>query len=500
MVELSAKDYKLYIGGKWLDPALAGKLDVINPATEEVIGHIPAGSEADVNLAVEAARATIKSGEWSKATGAYRAGFLRKIAAEVRARQTMLAELETKDSGKTLDESNANIAEVAVTFDFYAGLAEKLDTMQDLPIPSGSDDFSVTVRREALGVVGLITPWNFPLLMAAWKVPACLAAGNCCILKPSELASMTCLELARICHDVGLPAGVFNVVTGLGMDVGAPLSAHVGVDKISFTGSTATGRKVATEASANLRPVAMELGGKSPMLVFEDADVSKTVEWAMFGCFLNTGQICSATSRLLVHKKIAPALMAQLKLRAESIKMGDPIESGVRIGAIVCKSQYEKVMGYVQVGKDEGAKVLTGGARPAHLPTGYFLAPTVFTGVTPEMRVWKEEIFGPVISVMEFETEEEALRLANDSEYGLAGSVISSDPTRCERVAKALECGVVWVNCAQRFNVQAPWGGIKNSGFGRELGQWGLESFMTMKQVTSYVSPNTWGWYPGASQ
>ncbi|KAL6761955.1 Aldehyde/histidinol dehydrogenase [Haematococcus lacustris] len=450
---------ELFINGAWVPPVHGKYLDIVNPATETVIGKIPAATQEDVDTAVAAATAAARSGEWTKTTGAYRAGFLRAIAAKMREHKTVLAQYETMDCGKPIDEAEWDLDDVAGCFDYYAGLADQLDKRQGTAIDVGSDDFQVKVRREPLGVVALITPWNYPLLMATWKVAPALAAGNCCVLKPSELASVTCLELAGIAQEVGLPAGVLNVITGLGSEAGAPL-----------------------------RP-------RAPCLCLRMRRVDKAVEWAMFGSFWTNGQICSATSRLLLHADIAPAFLDKLKQRAESIRVEDPLTKGCRLGPLVSAGQYERVKAYVAAGLEEGAQLLTGGGRPSHLASGYFLQPTVFTGVKPHMRVWREEIFGPVLSVMTFTSEAEALTLANESEYGLGGAVISADAQRCQRVAEGLECGIVWVNCSQPCFSQAPWGGVKNSGHGRELGEWGLENFLSVKQITTYVSPNIWEWY-----
>lgn len=474
-------------------------MDVINPASEKAFATIPAATAEDVDAAVAAATAAFKSGHWSRTTGAYRAKFLRAIAQKVRDAKSTLARLETMDCGKPIDEAEWDMDDVATCFDYYAGLAEKLDGRQCAEaIDVGMAEFDVRVRREALGVVALITPWNYPLLMATWKVAPALAAGCCCVLKPSELASLTSLELAALAAEAGLPPGVLNVVTGTGEGAGAPLSAHPGVAKVAFTGSAATGRRVALAAAANLRPASLELGGKSALIVFEDAEVDKAVEWAMFGAFWTNGQICSATSRLLVHEDVAPAFLQHLKKRAEAINVCDPLTPGCRLGPVVSEGQYRKILGYIESAKAEGATLLTGGGRPPSLPPasgGYFVAPTVFQGVTPAMRVWREEIFGPVLSVATFRTEAEAIAMANDSEYGLAGAVISADLERCRRVSEALECGITWINCSQPCFCYAPWGGIKNSGFGRELGEWGLDNFLSVKQVTKYVSPDIWGWY-----
>uniref|UniRef100_A0A383V7C2 Aldehyde dehydrogenase domain-containing protein n=1 Tax=Tetradesmus obliquus TaxID=3088 RepID=A0A383V7C2_TETOB len=500
MAALPIPARELFINGRWVAPVRGKYLDVVCPATEAVIGRIPAGTREDVQAAVAAAVAAHKSGVWAKTTGAQRAVVLRAIAQKVRDNKTALANYETQDMGKPIDEAEWDMDDVAGCLDYYADLAEKLDARQGSAIDVGMEEFSVTVRREPLGVVGLITPWNYPLLMATWKVAPALAAGNCCVLKPSELASVTCLELAGLAGEAGLPAGVLNVVTGLGADAGAPLSSHPALAKVAFTGSTATGQRVAQAAIANLRPATMELGGKSCLIIFDDADLDKAVEWVMFGAFWTNGQICSSTSRILIQERVADAFYAKLKQRAQSINIGDPLQPGCRMGPIVSAAQYERVRGYVQIGLDEGATLLTGGRRPPRTPRGHFLEPTVFINVAPHMRLWKEEIFGPVLSVSTFSSEQQALQLANDSEYGLGGAVISADAERCRRVAEGLECGIVWVNCSQPCFCQAPWGGVKSSGFGRELGEWGLENFLSVKQVTTYVSDKPWDWYSPQSK
>lgn len=492
---------ELFINGNWVQPVRGMYLDVVNPATEGVIGRIPAGTVEDVEAAVAAAVAAHKNGSWARSTGKQRAVVLRAIAEKVREHKTALANYETQDMGKPIDEAEWDMDDVAGCFDYYAGLAEALDGRQYSPVDVGMEEFRVAVRREPLGVVALITPWNYPLLMATWKVAPALAAGNCCVLKPSELASVTCLELAELALQAGLPPGVLNVVTGLGPDAGAPLSSHPAVAKVAFTGSTSTGKRVAQAAISNLRPATMELGGKSALIIFDDADLDKAVEWVMFGAFWTNGQICSSTSRILIQESAAESFYSKLKARAASIKIGDPLQPGCRMGPLVSAAQYERVRGYVQAGIDDGAVLLTGGRRPPSCPSGYFLEPTVFIKVDPaRARIWKEEIFGPVLSVATFSTEGQALALANDSEFGLAGAVISADEARCKRVAEGLQVGIVWVNCSQPCFCQAPWGGNKNSGFGRELGEWGLENFLSVKQVTTYVSNDPWAWYSPPSK
>ncbi|CAI8597697.1 unnamed protein product [Vicia faba] len=402
---------------------------------------------------------------------------MRPYLAKIKEKKNELGKLESIDSGKPLDEALADLDDVVACFEYYAVLAEGLDSKQKAPISLPMDTFKSHILKEPIGVVALITPWNYPLLMATWKIAPALAAGCAAILKPSELASVTCLELGEICQEIGLPPGVLHIVTGLGHEAGASLASHPDVDKISFTGSSITGSKIMTTAAQLVKPVSLELGGKSPIVVFEDIDLDKVAEWTVFGCFFTNGQICSATSRLIVHESIA-----------------------VELGPIVSEAQYKKVLNMISMAKSEGATILTGGRRPEHLKKGYFVEPTIITDVTTSMQIWREEVFGPVLAVKTFSTEEEAIDLANDTYYGLGSAVMSNDLKRCERLSKALRAGVVWINCAQPSFIQAPWGGIKRSGFGRELGEWGLENYLSVKQVTRYISDEPWGWYQSPSK
>ncbi|MED6126518.1 Aminoaldehyde dehydrogenase 1, peroxisomal [Stylosanthes scabra] len=472
---------ELFIDGEWKAPLLNNRIPIINPSTELIIGDIPAGTKEDVEIAVEAARRALnrnKGRDWSTASGSLRATYLRAIAAKITERKDELAKLEAIDNGKPLDEAAADMDDVIASFSYYAELAEGLDAKQKASVSLPMENFKSYVIKEPIGVVALITPWNYPMLMAAWKVAAALAAGCTAVLKPSELASVTCLELADICKEVGLPAGVLNVITGLGTQAGAPLASHPDVDKISFTGSSATGSKIMQAAAQQVKPVSLELGGKSPIIVFDDVDIDKVAEWTILGCFFTNGQICSATSRLLVHENIATKFLNRLVEWAKNIKVSDPLEDGCKLGAIVSEGQYQKVLKFISTAKSEGATILTGGSRPEHL----------------------KKVFGPVLCAKTFSTEEEAIELANDTHYGLGSAVMSNDPERCERISKAIQAGIVWINCSQPTFIQAPWGGIKRSGFGRELGEWGLDNFLSVKQVTKYISDEQWGWYKRPSK
>jgi len=489
----------LYIDGAWTEPVLGGFLAVTDPATGLPFAEAAAGTAADVDAAVAAARRAFDDGPWPRTAAAGRAAVLRRVAARMRADLEALALLETRDNGKPLNEARGDIGDAAACFEYYATMAEasaqQAAAEGEAAVDVGDARFTCRVRREPAGVVGAITPWNFPLLMAAWKVAPALAAGCCVVLKPSELCPLTCAELARHLHEAGLPRGVFNLVTGLGHTAGAALAAHPGVDKLAFTGSEATGAHVMREAACGIRNVSLELGGKSPMIVFADCDLDKAVEWIQFGIFWNQGQICSATSRLLVERPVYAALQEKLKAAAERIVLGAGDRDGVRMGPIVSAAQYGRVTEAIARGHACGARLVTGGSRPPRLDHGYFIEPTIFADVPLDSWIWREEVFGPVLCMRPFDTEAEALAIANDSRYGLAGAVMSDDLARCERVAQGLRAGVVWINCSQPTFTQLPWGGMKASGIGRELGRHGYEAFQEIKQITRFDHRADWGWY-----
>lgn len=484
---------KLFIDGAWVSPAEGGVIDVIDPATERVFATVAAGRAQDIDRAVAAAKRA-GQGSWSRTTGRERATILRAIAAGIEAEKDGLARLEVQDNGKPLAEAEGDIADTIYCFNLYATYAEELDARQGEPIAVPDDRFTTTAKYVPAGVAGLIVPWNYPLLMAAWKVAPALAAGCTLVLKPSEYTPLSALELARIAHAAGVPPGVLNVVTGYGHEAGADLVAHPDVRKLAFTGSVPTGIAVATAAAKDVKSLSLELGGKSPIIVFDDADLEQAVEWIMFGIFWNQGQVCSATSRLIAEQSIAGRLVQRLKEEAGRIRIGGGLTEGVQLGPLVSRQQYDKVLGYIEAGKRE-ARLVCGGGRPAGFNAGYFIEPTIFTGVPRDARIWKEEIFGPVLSVASFQTEDEALALANDTEFGLAAAVMTADLARAERVADRFQAGVVWINCSQPNFLEPPWGGMKKSGVGRELGTWGLMNFLEPKQITAYRSAEPWGWY-----
>ena len=485
----------LFIDGKWVAPVKGGTFDIVNPATEEVIHKAAAASAEDVDIAVTAARRAFDKDGWPKLSGRERARYLRAIADGIRARQGEIARLEVIDNGKPLPEADWDVADAAGCFDFYAGLAEQLDNDPEETIALADARFTSKAVREPIGVAGAIIPWNYPLLMAAWKVAPALAAGCTVVLKPAEVTSLTALELAAVADEAGLPPGVLNIVTGAGSVAGQALIDHKAVDKLAFTGSGPVGSKIMAAAARDIKRVSLELGGKSPFVVFDDADIDEAVEWIMFGIFWNQGQVCSATSRVLVQERIYDRLLSRLIEETKKIMIGNGLEEGVLLGPLVSRRQYEQVLRAIEAAKAAGATIACGGKRPEGFDRGYYLEPTILTDVPLESDAWREEIFGPVLCIRPFSTEDEAIELANDSRFGLAAAVMSKDDVRAERVAAAFRAGIVWINCSQPTFTEAPWGGYKESGIGRELGRWGLENYLETKQITRFAAGEKWGWY-----
>jgi betaine-aldehyde dehydrogenase len=474
---------QLFIDGQWCDPAIAATLPAYNPATEEVIVAVAAGSARDVERAVRAARAALAG--WRARSGSERAAYLHAIAQAMRERAEHIAALSARNNGKPLAEARLDIADAAATYEYYAGLAQQLDARQDAPVSLAAEGYASHTRVEPVGVAALIVPWNFPLTTSAWKVAPALAAGCTVVLKPSEVTPLPELELGAIAQAVGLPAGVLNIINGSGPEVGAPLCAHPLVDKISFTGSNRVGAAVMAQAATQIKRVSLELGGKSPLIVFDDADLSQALTWILGGIFYNCGQVCSATSRLLVQEGIAHRLLEQLKEAAEALKLGDAFAPDVNMGPMTSAAQLASVLRYIERGRSEGLKLLTGGRRAAGFSRGWFIEPTIFTDVPTDSALWREEIFGPVLCVRTFATEEEAIALANDSEFGLAAGIISADTGRARRVARLLDAGHIWINSLQVVFPETSWGGFKRSGIGRELGPWGLAAYSEIKHITA---------------
>lgn len=484
---------KLYIGGHWVAGIGGHRLEVIDPATGEVFHRVASGDEQDVVAAVAAAREALLT--WRGTPGAERAAYLRAMAECITGRLEELARLEVRDNGKPLPEALWDIEDAAACFEFYAAEAEALESRQGEVLSLPHADFDCRLRYEPVGVVGQVIPWNYPMLMAAWKVAPALAAGCTVVLKPSEFTPLTALALGEIADAIGLPAGVLNIVTGTGAAAGAPLVAHPEVRKLAFTGSVPTGAGIMAAAAPDIKAVSLELGGKSPFIVFADSDIDAAVEWIMFGIFWNQGEVCSATSRVMVEGSLYDRLVPRLIEAAGKITIGNGLQEGVLLGPLVGEGQHRKVLAAIEQGTADGATLLCGGKQPPGLEHGYFVEPTIFADVDPASDLWREEVFGPVLCLARFASEAEALALANDSDFGLAAAVMSADLERCDRVAVALDAGIVWINCSQPTFVEAPWGGTKRSGIGRELGRWGLDNYLEPKQLTRYTSDQPWGWY-----
>lgn len=489
-VASEAKQYQLYINGEWSRSKCEKLFPVYDPSTEEVIAQVPDGNLEDVDRAVRAAKAAFEEGAWATTTPQERGRILFRLAEKIRQNLTMLAELECRNTGKPIVEAEYDIGDAATCFEYYGGLATKiLGTVN--PVPDNAVSLSL---KEPVGVAGQIIPWNYPLLMAAWKLAPALAAGCTCVLKPAEQTPLTALEMANWLSEVGLPPGVVNIVTGFGETCGAPMVKHPAVNKLAFTGSAEVGKAIARTAADTLKRVTLELGGKSPNIFFSDADFENAIDGALFGVFINQGEVCSAGSRILVHKPIYKKFVDAMTEKARSIRVGPPLERETKMGALVSKEQYERVRSYQELGKRE-AKVSIGGDRAQKFTKGYYVEPTIFYDVDNSSRIAREEIFGPVASVIPFEDEKEAIRIANDSPYGLAAAVWTRDIFKAFRVVKLIRAGIVWVNHMQPTYVEAPWGGYKQSGFGRELGPWGVEEYLETKQVHINLNEEPIGWY-----
>ncbi len=478
------EDHGLLIGGRWQPAASGETFTVENPAQENTIANVARGDDEDVKRAVAAARRAFEDSAWRRMNPSARGQLLWRLADRIEAQAEEFAQLESLDNGKPLAVALA--ADVALTVDhfrYYAGWATKVEG-ETIPINSGDGaaylDYTM---REPIGVVGQIIPWNFPLLMAAWKLAAALACGNTVVLKPAEQTPLTALLLAKLICEVGFPEGVVNVVTGFG-DAGAALASHPEVDKVAFTGSTEVGHEIVKASAGNLKRVSLELGGKSPAIVFDDADLELAAAGVAGAIFFNHGQCCCAGSRLFAAPAIREELVERVCAIAQSTRLGDGFDPETEMGPRVSKEQYERVTGYISSGSEQGAQLNTGGAeRPDGLAKGHFVRPTVFTDVKNDMRVVREEIFGPVVCVQPFEELDEVITRGNDTPYGLAASVWTKDISKAHKVAAGLQAGTVWINCHNVFDAAAPFGGYKKSGYGREMGRHALDLYTQTKNV-----------------
>jgi betaine-aldehyde dehydrogenase len=484
------KRYRMYINGEFVEAKRGAWFPVYDPSTEEMIAEVPDADAADIDRAVAAARTAFDDGPWPATTAQERGRILLRLAERIRKEAPALAEVEARNTGKPIVEAEYDIADVSTCFEYYGGLATKVMGHVN-PVPDNALSLSL---REPVGVAGQIIPWNYPLLMAAWKLAPAIAAGCCCILKPAEQTPLTALMVAEWLADVGLPPGVVNIVTGFGETAGAPLVKHPHVNKVAFTGSAEVGKIILRTAADSIKRVTLELGGKSPNIFFADADFEAAIDGALFGVFINQGEVCSAGSRILVEKAIYSRFVEAMVAKAKTIKLGPPLERETKMGPLVSKEQYERVRSYQEVGKKE-AKLAVGGDRAKGFERGYYVSPTIFYDVENSARIAREEIFGPVASVIPFAGEADAIRIANDTPYGLAAAVWSRDIFKAFRVVKALRAGIVWVNHMQPTYVEAPWGGYKQSGFGRELGPWGIEEYLETKQVHINLNEQPIGWY-----
>jgi betaine-aldehyde dehydrogenase len=477
---LLERERSLFINGEWRSPKAAQPITAIDPSTGGALARIDGAGAADVDAAVTASVEAFP--RWRQLSGRERGRFLRTFAKALEPRRDALVRVQMRNNGKPKAEAETDVGDAIATFHYYADMAEALDGKQDSAVALPDSSFVGRTRFEPVGPVGMIVPWNFPLVTSAWKIAPALAAGCTVVLKTSEYTPLIELAYGDIAQEAGLPPGVLNLLTGSG-GVGATLTADRRLQKLSFTGSNAVGSKVMGAAAARCVPVSLELGGKSPILVFADADPVQAVDCIVGGIFYNCGQMCSATSRLLLEKRAAAALLDRLVERARALKVGSPFAEGTEMGPLTTEPQYRKVLATFERARNDGLRCLTGG----HALTqgeGFIVAPTIYADVPADNAVWREEIFGPVLAARTFESEAEAIALANDSDYGLVATVVSGDSARADRIAAQLDAGHVWINALQAIFPQTAWGGFKASGIGRELGPWGLHSFLGVKHIT----------------
>jgi acyl-CoA reductase-like NAD-dependent aldehyde dehydrogenase len=474
--------YQLYIDGRWVEPASGEYFETDNPYLAQPWARVARGTAADVDRAVQAAHRALTSGEWPKLTASRRGALLRRLGDLVTERSKALAEIEVRDNGKLYAEMSAQTAYMAQWYHYYGGLADKIEGSV---IPTDKPDTFNYTRYEPIGVVAAIIPWNSPLLLTAWKLAPALAAGNTVVIKPSEFTSASVLEFMRLVEDAGFPPGVVNVVTGFGADVGAPLVEHPLVAKVAFTGSDATGQRVYEAAARGLKRVSMELGGKSPNIVFDDAELENAIKGVISGIFAATGQTCIAGSRLLVQESIHDLFLEKLVAFAKTARMGNPMDAGTQIGPVTNRPQFEKILDYIEIAKAEGARPVLGGGRATRpeCGDGWFVEPTIFAGVHNRMRIAQEEVFGPVLAVIPFTDEDDAIAIGNDVLYGLAAGVWTQNMRRALLMAERLKAGTVWINTYRAVSYLSPFGGYKRSGLGRESGQEMIKEYLQVKSV-----------------
>lgn len=484
---------KMFINGEWVDAQSRKTRSIVNPANGKIIAEAAEGDACDAGIAIDVARHAFDSGIWSDLSAAERASYLFKIADKLEERADEISKLETEDNGKPHRETEFDVGDAVACFRYYAGLATKPDG-QTYHV---ADPMQAMVVREPVGVCGLIVPWNYPLLMGVWKIAPALAAGNTIVFKPSEVTPVTSIKLFEIIQEVGIPAGVANLVMGPGTTVGNEIAESHKVDKVSFTGGTATGRSIMKAATGNIKKISLELGGKSPNIVFADADFDTAVDYALFGIFSNAGQVCSAGSRLLLEESIHDKFIDRLVERAKKIRVGPGDDPNTEMGSLVSQQHMEKVLSYIDIGKQEGAKLVCGGNRITTngMENGYFVEPTIFIDTTPNMRIVQEEVFGPVLVVQKFKDEAEAIELANNTDYGLAAGVFTQDGAKALRVIKKIRAGITWINTYHPTYNEAPWGGYKQSGIGRGLGTFGFEEFTEVKQININLQVEPSGWF-----
>ena len=489
------KKHRMLVDGAWLDPATGEWFESVNPYTAQPWALIPRGGSADVDRAVAAARKAFYGKEWRGLTASARGALLRKLADLLAVEADRLAELETTDNGKLLAEMRAQLHYAPKWIHYFAGLADKIEGRV---LPTDKPGFFNFTREEPLGVIAAITPWNSPLLLAIWKLAPALAAGNTVVLKPSEHSSVSALVFGELFEKAGFPPGVVNIITGFGNEVGEPLITHRDVAKVAFTGGDRTGQAVYEQAARGIKRVTLELGGKSANIVFDDADLDQAVKGVVAGIFAATGQTCIAGSRALIHRPIYDAFVERLITLARSARMGNPLDLDTQVGPITTRPQYERVLDYMQVAKNEGAVCLLGGGRALRpeCGTGWFVEPTIFASVRPEMRIANEEVFGPLLALIPFDDEEEAIQIANSTIYGLAAGAWTSSIRRALVMSERLEAGTVWVNCYRLTSYMTPFGGFKRSGFGREGGAEAIREYLQTKSVWIDIegkTPNPFG-------